>query len=47
MRWDLIRIVLIAFIYLAKNKVYHAKMKHIDVQYYKIRELVLSEQILL
>jgi hypothetical protein len=27
-------------IYLAKNQVYHAKTKHIDMRFYKIRELV-------
>lgn len=34
-------------IYLAKNQVYHARTKHIDVRFHKIRELIGSEQILL
>ena len=34
-------------IYLAKNQVYHARTKHIDVRFHKIRELVGSGQILL
>ena len=32
---------------LAKNQVYHAKTKHIDVRFHKIRELMTSSQILL
>ena len=32
---------------LAKNRVYHAKTKHIDVRFHKIRELMTSSQILL
>ena len=27
-------------IYLAKNQVYHARTKHIDVRFHKIRELI-------
>ncbi|KAL0336278.1 UNVERIFIED_CONTAM: Retrovirus-related Pol polyprotein from transposon TNT 1-94 [Sesamum radiatum] len=34
-------------IYLAKNHVYHARTKHIDVRYYKIRELIASGEIIL
>ncbi|KAL0447562.1 UNVERIFIED_CONTAM: Retrovirus-related Pol polyprotein from transposon TNT 1-94 [Sesamum latifolium] len=34
-------------IYLAKNQVYHARTKHIDVRYYKIREFIASREILL
>ena len=34
-------------IYLAKNQVYHARTKHIDVRFHKIRELVASGEIIL
>ncbi|KAK4386042.1 Retrovirus-related Pol polyprotein from transposon TNT 1-94 [Sesamum angolense] len=34
-------------IYLAKNQVYHARTKHIDVRYHKIRELIASREIIL
>ncbi|KAL4317979.1 hypothetical protein GQ457_18G008540 [Hibiscus cannabinus] len=34
-------------IHLAKNQVYHARMKHIDVRFHKIRELIASDEILL
>ena len=34
-------------IYLAKNQVYHARTKHIDVRFHKIRELVSSGELLL
>ncbi|CAJ2662759.1 unnamed protein product [Trifolium pratense] len=34
-------------IYLAKNQVYHARTKHIDVRFHKIRELLTTGQILL
>ena len=34
-------------IYLAKNQVYHARTKHIDVRFHKIRELVASSEIIL
>jgi hypothetical protein len=34
-------------IYLAKNQVYHAKTKHIDVRFHKIRELVVTGELLL
>ena len=34
-------------IYLVKNQVYHARTKHIDVRFHKIRELITSSQILL
>ena len=34
-------------IYLANNQVYHARTKHIDVRYHKIRELLASKQIFL
>ncbi|KAL0432079.1 UNVERIFIED_CONTAM: Retrovirus-related Pol polyprotein from transposon TNT 1-94 [Sesamum radiatum] len=34
-------------IYLAKNQVYHARTKHIDVRYHKIRELIASGEIIL
>ncbi|KAE8655249.1 hypothetical protein F3Y22_tig00117034pilonHSYRG01568 [Hibiscus syriacus] len=33
-------------IHLAKNQVYRARTKHIDVRFHKIRELVVSEEIL-
>ena len=32
-------------IHLAKNKIYHARTKHIDVRFHGIRELVESEEI--
>ena len=34
-------------IYLAKNQVYHAKTKYIDVRFHKIRKLVTSSELLL
>jgi hypothetical protein len=34
-------------IYLAKNQVYHARTKHIDVRFHKIRELVATDELLL
>ena len=34
-------------IYLAKNQVYHARTKHIDVRFHKIRELVSTSDIFL
>jgi hypothetical protein len=34
-------------IYLAKNQVYHARTKHIDVRFHKIRELVATIELLL
>jgi hypothetical protein len=34
-------------IYLAKNQVYHARTKHIDVRFHKIRELVGIGELLL
>ena len=34
-------------IYLAKNQVYHARMKHIDVRFHKIRELIITGDIVL
>ena len=34
-------------IYLEKNKVYHARTKHINVRFYKIMELITYGQILL
>ena len=34
-------------IYLAKNYVYHARTMHIDVRFYKIRELVATSELLL
>ena len=34
-------------IYLAKNQVYHARIKHIDVRFHKIRELVVTGELLL
>jgi hypothetical protein len=34
-------------IYLAKNQVYHARTKHIDVRFHKIRELVATSELLL
>ena len=34
-------------IFLAKNQVYHARTKHIDVRFHKIKELVFSSELLL
>jgi hypothetical protein len=34
-------------IYLAKNQVYHARTKHIDVRFHKVRELVATGELLL
>jgi hypothetical protein len=34
-------------IYLAKNQVYHARIKHIDVRFHKIREFVAICELLL
>ena len=34
-------------IYLAKNQLYHARTKHIDMRFHKIRELVYSGELLL
>ena len=34
-------------IFLEKNKVYHARTKHIDVRFHKIKELVSSSELLL
>ena len=34
-------------IYLAKNQVYHLRMKHIDVRFHKIRELIVTRDIVL
>ncbi|KAL0314290.1 UNVERIFIED_CONTAM: Retrovirus-related Pol polyprotein from transposon TNT 1-94 [Sesamum angustifolium] len=34
-------------IYLAKNQVYHARTKHLDVRYHKIRELIAFGEIIL
>jgi hypothetical protein len=34
-------------IYLAKNQVYHARTKHIDVRFHKISELVTTGELLL
>uniref|UniRef100_A0A2N9HBW1 Integrase catalytic domain-containing protein n=1 Tax=Fagus sylvatica TaxID=28930 RepID=A0A2N9HBW1_FAGSY len=34
-------------IYLAKNQVYHARTKHIDVKFHKIRELIVTGDIVL
>ena len=34
-------------IYLAKNQVYHASTKHIDVSFHKIRELIVTGDIVL
>lgn len=33
-------------IFLAKNQIYHARTKHIDVRFHKIRELVISGELL-
>ena len=33
-------------IYLAKNQVYHARTKHIDVRFHKIKKLITFGQIL-
>jgi hypothetical protein len=32
---------------LAKNQVYHARTKHIDIRFYKIRELIVTGDIVL
>ena len=32
---------------MAKNQVYHAKTKHIDVRFHKIRELIVTGDIVL
>ena len=34
-------------IFLAKNLAYHSKTKHIDVQYYFVRDMVESKKVLL
>ena len=34
-------------IYLAKNQVYHARTKHIDVRFHKIKELIVTGDIVL
>ena len=34
-------------IYLAKHQVYHARTKHIDVRFHKIRELTVTREIIL
>ena len=34
-------------IYLAKNQVYHARTKHIDVKFHKTRELIVTGDIVL
>ena len=34
-------------IYLAKHQVYHASTKHIDVRFHKIRELIVTREIVL
>ena len=34
-------------IFLAKNQVYHARTKHINVRFHKIKELVSSSELLL
>lgn len=34
-------------IFLAKNPTYHSKMKHIDVQYHFVRDMVESKKVLL
>ena len=34
-------------IYLAKNQVYHARTKHIDMRFHKIRKLVATSELLL
>ena len=34
-------------IYLAKHQVYHARTKHIDVRFHKIRELIVTVKIIL
>ena len=34
-------------IYLAKNRVYHARTKHIDIRFHKIRELIVTGDIVL
>ncbi|KAL0323637.1 UNVERIFIED_CONTAM: Retrovirus-related Pol polyprotein from transposon TNT 1-94 [Sesamum angustifolium] len=34
-------------LYLSKNQVYHARTKHIDMRYHKIRELIASGEIIL
>ena len=34
-------------IFLAKNPAYHSKMKHIDLQYHFVRDIVESKKVLL
>ena len=34
-------------IYLAKHQIYHARTKHIDVRFHKIRELIVTGEIIL
>ena len=34
-------------IYLAKNQVYHARTKHIDVRFHKIREFIVTRDIIM
>ncbi|KAL1203518.1 Retrovirus-related Pol polyprotein from transposon TNT 1-94 [Cardamine amara subsp. amara] len=34
-------------IYLAKNQVYHARIKHIQIRFHKIMELIASDEIIL
>ena len=34
-------------IYLAKNQVYHARTKHINVRFHKIKELIITGDIVL
>ena len=34
-------------IYLAKNQIYHVRMKHIDFRFHKIRELIVTGDIVL
>lgn len=46
MEFDYIVIVKMP-IYLSKNQMYHARTKHIDVRFYRIKELVLSSELLL
>ena len=38
---------IVTVIYLAKNQVYHARTKHTDVRFHKIRKLVASSELLL
>ena len=39
---DLLKSNSMSAIYLAKNQVYHARMKHIDVRFHSVREILMK-----